>query len=156
MAELFDIIKKLCLADGTSGNRLRLWDKDEFKPRPDDIFQERLYCIQWITAESLNESRQQTYFAAPTEADLERERQVESVVDNELRRWQDERPPIGERRLRDRHGNPVNRRVRQGLCEPDRGGQRHGAAADDGDPAGKVSAVHAAVPATIDASATAG
>ena len=78
------------LADGTSGNRLRLWDKDEFKPRPDDIFQERLYCIQWITAESLNESRQQTYFAAPTEADLERERQVESVVDNELRRWQDE------------------------------------------------------------------
>lgn len=78
------------LADGTSGNRLRLWDKEEFKPRPDDIFQERLYCIQWITAESLNESRQQTYFAAPTEADLERERQVESVVDNELRRWQDE------------------------------------------------------------------
>ena len=38
----------------------------------------------------MNESRQQTYFAAPTEADLERERQVESVVDNELRRWQDE------------------------------------------------------------------
>ncbi|MBO9346161.1 MAG: DUF1156 domain-containing protein, partial [Chloroflexi bacterium] len=34
--------------DGTTGNRLRLWEKEDFKPRPDDIFQERLYCIQWM------------------------------------------------------------------------------------------------------------
>src|SRR5690606_37481879 len=35
--------------DGNTGNRLRLWDKGDFKPRPNDIFQERLYAIQWIT-----------------------------------------------------------------------------------------------------------
>ena len=34
--------------DGTSANKLRLWDKSDFKPRPDDIFQERLYAIQWM------------------------------------------------------------------------------------------------------------
>jgi hypothetical protein len=37
-------------ADGNTQNRLRRWGKHEFKPRPDDIFQERLYCIQWITS----------------------------------------------------------------------------------------------------------
>ncbi len=43
-------IKTLCgdyrLPDGTTGNRLRRWEQSDFKPRPDDIFQERLYCIQ--------------------------------------------------------------------------------------------------------------
>ncbi len=31
-------------ADGVNRNRLRLWEKSDFVPRPDDIFQERLYC----------------------------------------------------------------------------------------------------------------
>ena len=31
-------------ADGINRNRLRLWEKSDFVPRPDDIFQERLYC----------------------------------------------------------------------------------------------------------------
>src|SRR5690606_29058185 len=34
--------------NGSTGNRLRLWEKSDFKPRPNDIFQERLYAIQWI------------------------------------------------------------------------------------------------------------
>ena len=38
------------------------------------IFQERLYCIQWIKKETIEAARQETWFAAPTEADLERER----------------------------------------------------------------------------------
>lgn len=78
------------LPDGTTGNRLRRWEKDEFKPRPDDIFQERLYAIQWITKESLSKSRQATFFAAPKEADLERERRVEEMVAENLRQWQEE------------------------------------------------------------------
>ncbi|MFC4487918.1 anti-phage-associated DUF1156 domain-containing protein [Tepidiphilus baoligensis] len=79
------------LPDGTTGNRLRRWDKDEFRPRPDDIFQERLYCIQWIKKETIEAAaRQETFFAAPTEADLERERQVEAIVAANLARWQDE------------------------------------------------------------------
>jgi adenine-specific DNA methylase len=76
--------------DGNTGNRLRRWEKDEFHPRPDDIFQERLYAIQWITKKSINESRQVTYFATVTEADLVRERQVEKLVSQNLAQWQAE------------------------------------------------------------------
>lgn len=78
------------LADGSTSNRLRRWEKNEFKPRPDDIFQERLYAIQWITKASLKSGRQETYFAAPTEADLEREQFVEKIVAENLNRWQEE------------------------------------------------------------------
>jgi adenine-specific DNA methylase len=77
-------------ADGATGNRLRRWEKDEFKPRSDDIFQERLYAIQWITQATLNASRQETYFAAPTDADLKREQRVEEIVAENLTRWQEE------------------------------------------------------------------
>lgn len=75
-------------ADGITGNRLRRWEKDEFHPRPDDIFQERLYAIQWITKRSINASRQITYFSTVTEADLARERQVEKLVSENLAQWQ--------------------------------------------------------------------
>lgn len=78
------------LPDGTTGNRLRRWEKEEFRPRPDDIFHERLYCIQWIKKETIDAARQETYFAAPTEADLERESNVEAIVAENLARWQTE------------------------------------------------------------------
>ncbi len=78
------------LPDGSTGNRLRRWEKHDFKPRPDDLFQERLYCIQWIKKETLDAARQETFFAAPTEADLERERKVEAIVAENLARWQQE------------------------------------------------------------------
>jgi adenine-specific DNA methylase len=77
-------------ANGSTGNRLRRWEKSDFKPRPDDIFQERLYAIHWITKATLNKSRQETWFAAPTDADWERERHVETLVAENLSRWQDE------------------------------------------------------------------
>ena len=34
--------------DGSTGNRLRPWEISDFRPRPDDIFGERLYAIQWM------------------------------------------------------------------------------------------------------------
>ena len=77
-------------ADGNTGNRLRRWEKYEFHPRRDDIFQERLYAIQWITKKSINASRQVTYFATVTEADLARERRVEKLVAENLTQWQAE------------------------------------------------------------------
>ncbi|WP_455232447.1 anti-phage-associated DUF1156 domain-containing protein [Geopseudomonas aromaticivorans] len=73
--------------DGSTGNRLRLWEKGDFKPRPDDTFQERLYAIQWITKDTLQAGRQDTYFSAPTEKDLEHERKVEAIVAESLARW---------------------------------------------------------------------
>jgi putative DNA methylase len=77
-------------ADGSNANRLRRWEKHDFKPRPDDIFQERLYCIQWITKESLGQARKETFFAGVTDEDLERERKVEAIVAENLARWQEE------------------------------------------------------------------
>jgi putative DNA methylase len=74
--------------NGNTRNRLRQWEKNDFKPRPDDIFQERLYCIQWITKESLEKSRKETYFASVTEEDLERERLVDRIVEENLTSWQ--------------------------------------------------------------------
>ncbi|GAB3375724.1 anti-phage-associated DUF1156 domain-containing protein [Azotobacter armeniacus] len=75
-------------ADGTAGNKLRRWEKHEFKPLPDDIFQERLYAIQWISKKTLDAGRQDTWFAAPTAADLAREQYVEQFVADNLNSWQ--------------------------------------------------------------------
>ncbi len=74
--------------DGNNQNRLRRWEKHEFKPRPDDIFQERLYCIQWITAESLNKKQNVAFFATVTDEDLAREHQVEVIVAENIEQWQ--------------------------------------------------------------------
>lgn len=76
--------------DCNTHNRLRHWEKNEFHPRPDDIFQERLYAIQWITKESIKASRQITFFASVTKSDLERESQVEKLVSKNLSVWQAE------------------------------------------------------------------
>src|SRR5207249_2932620 len=78
------------LADGSTGNRLRRWERTDFKPRADDILQERLFAIQWVTHDTLDAGRQVTYFAEVTEADLERERRVEDIVAENLERWQRE------------------------------------------------------------------
>lgn len=76
--------------DRENKNRLRQWEIHDFKPRPDDIFQERLYCIQWITKETLGQSRQDTYFASVMEQDLVRERKVEHIVEENLVTWQEQ------------------------------------------------------------------
>lgn len=77
-------------ADGNTINRLRRWGKSDFHPQPDDIFQERLYAIQWITKKSINASRQITYFSTVTEGDLARERSVKKLVAEKLAHWQAE------------------------------------------------------------------
>lgn len=74
--------------DGVTENRLRRWDRTDFMPRPDDLLQERLYCIQWITRETLDKTRRVNFFAGVTEADLERERKVERLVRENLEHWQ--------------------------------------------------------------------
>ena len=33
--------------DGGRGHGLRLWENDDLVPCPDDVFQERLYCVRW-------------------------------------------------------------------------------------------------------------
>ncbi|HZW98765.1 MAG TPA: anti-phage-associated DUF1156 domain-containing protein [Trueperaceae bacterium] len=74
--------------DGSTGNRLRLWEKHDFKPRPDDVFQERLYCVQWMRPRVSGKSFDYE-FRAVTDADLERERIVEDYVEKHLAEWQE-------------------------------------------------------------------
>jgi putative DNA methylase len=77
-------------AEGENSNRLRLWEKSDFKPRPDDIWQERIYAIQWIKAECIGDARPDTYFAAIDDEDLERESLIERIVAENLDDWQKE------------------------------------------------------------------
>jgi putative DNA methylase len=75
--------------DGETINDLRRWKKHDFIPAPDDVLQERLYCIQWITAESLGRARPDTFFASVTPADLAREAQVNEIVRENIEEWQE-------------------------------------------------------------------
>ncbi len=74
--------------DGTTGNKLRLWEKHDFKPRPDDIFQERLYCIQWMRPKK-NSKQWEYEFRAVTDEDLKREKIVEDFIAKHLEEWQE-------------------------------------------------------------------
>lgn len=77
--------------DGNNANALRLWEKQDFMPRPDDIWQERLYAIQWMGAADIKKGKAnpRTWFAVPTQADLDRENFVKDIVDNSLNDWQE-------------------------------------------------------------------
>ena len=75
---------------------LRLWENEDVVPRPDDVFQERLYCIRWVeTYTEWDESKQEEvtkirkYYAAPDEEDLQREAKVLSLLQERFHEWQD-------------------------------------------------------------------
>jgi putative DNA methylase len=72
---------------GISGNRLRLWEKSDFVPRPDDIFQERIYAIQWARPKRKGKG-EEFQFRSVTSEDLRRERIIEAFVGEHLTNWQ--------------------------------------------------------------------
>jgi putative DNA methylase len=74
-------------SDGSNGNRLRLWEKSDYLPRCEDIFQERLYCIQWMRPKEKGKGDEYE-FRAVTAEDLERERLVEVFIGDHLAEWQ--------------------------------------------------------------------
>ncbi|MGE6317711.1 anti-phage-associated DUF1156 domain-containing protein [Shewanella baltica] len=77
-------------SDGSNKNRLRKWQKEDFLPREDDIFQERLYAIHWITKASLDQPRQATFFTSVSQEDIHRENKVNQIVAENIGRWQEE------------------------------------------------------------------
>jgi putative DNA methylase len=76
------------LADGSATNSLRMWGKSDFKPRDSDLFQERLYCIQWMRRKRVGKGYDYE-FRPVTAADLKRERIVEQYVAANLNEWQE-------------------------------------------------------------------
>jgi putative DNA methylase len=73
--------------DGIVGNRLRMWERSDFMPRKEDIFQERLYCIQWMRPKEKGKGYEYE-FRGVTAEDLERERVVEGFINDHLADWQ--------------------------------------------------------------------
>lgn len=61
---------------------LRRWEKHEFIPRADDVFQERLYCIRYEDKEG------NRYYKAPDEEDLRREKKVIELLKERFSEWQ--------------------------------------------------------------------
>ncbi|PHA80998.1 DNA methylase [Bacillus toyonensis] len=75
--------------EGTENkNRLRLWEKTDFVPRTDDIFQERLYCIQWMKKKPKG-SQYDYEFRSVTDEDLVREKKIIDYVGSHLKEWQE-------------------------------------------------------------------
>lgn len=77
-------------AEGSRASKLRLWTKEDVAPRPDDLFQERLYAILWMKRETVSSARPQTFFASVTSDDQEREEQIRALVEANIAAWQQE------------------------------------------------------------------
>jgi putative DNA methylase len=73
--------------DGTIGNKLRMWGRQDFSPLQNDLLRERLYCIEWMRPKSKGEGWRYE-FRAVTLEDQERESIVESFVADHLSDWQ--------------------------------------------------------------------
>jgi putative DNA methylase len=72
---------------GEIGNRLRLWEKGDFKPHSDDIYRERLYAIQWMRPKKKGKGYDYE-FRSITSDDLSRETIVEEFIAKHLAGWQ--------------------------------------------------------------------
>jgi putative DNA methylase len=70
---------------------LRLWENEDLEPRPDDVFQERLYCVRWVETYTDEQDREKTrrHYCSVTETDLERERKVLSLLQQRFEEWQE-------------------------------------------------------------------
>jgi putative DNA methylase len=69
-------------------NGLRFWEISDFVPRPDDIYQERLYCVQWMRKKG--KSKKEEYqFRTVTADDLKREQKVIDYIGVHLSEWQE-------------------------------------------------------------------
>jgi len=81
--------------DGKIVYGLRLWDNDDLVPRPNDVFQERLYCVRWVET-YLEKNRQgklvektRRHYCSVTEDDIKREKQVLKLLRERFGEWQE-------------------------------------------------------------------
>jgi putative DNA methylase len=74
-------------SDGTTGNKLRQWEKLDFLPRKDDIYQERLYAVQWTRSKTKGKGSDYE-FRSVTKDDINREQIVGEFVSRHIADWQ--------------------------------------------------------------------
>jgi putative DNA methylase len=98
--------------NGETSYGLRLWENNDLVPRPDDILQERLYCVRWVETYTDEKEREQTrrHYRSVTEADLDRESKVLYLLDQRFHDWQ-EKGFIPSRRI-ERGGDKTEEPIR--------------------------------------------
>ncbi|MFC1851359.1 anti-phage-associated DUF1156 domain-containing protein [candidate division CSSED10-310 bacterium] len=69
-------------------NRLRMWKKSDFRPRPDDLFQERPYCVQWMKKKATGKGYEYQFRSIKAE-DRAREQKVIDFIGSHLAEWQE-------------------------------------------------------------------
>jgi adenine-specific DNA methylase len=81
--------------DGKTVYGLRLWENDDLVPRPDDVFQERLYCVRWVET-YLEKDRQgkfvektRRHYCSVVEDDIKREKQALKLLQERFTEWQE-------------------------------------------------------------------
>ncbi len=73
---------------------LRLWENDDVVPRPNDVFQERLYCVRWVTAFQHPNAKgelvwdEEKEYRSPTAHDLRREEMALRLLGERFHDWQ--------------------------------------------------------------------
>jgi len=67
-----------------SSNGLRRWTNSDVVPRPEDVYQERLYCIRWVDPDT-----GRRYYRPPNEHDLTREQLVLDLLQERFAEWQE-------------------------------------------------------------------
>ena len=80
--------------DGKTIYGLRLWENSDLVPRPDDVFQERLYCVRWVETyldtnakgELVEKTRQ--HYRKVTKENLARENRVIELLKERFSEWQ--------------------------------------------------------------------
>lgn len=68
---------------------LRLWENSDLIPRPEDVFQERLYCVRWVST-SNPDGKSVKEYRAPSHADLDREEKVLQLLRERFTLWQEQ------------------------------------------------------------------
>jgi putative DNA methylase len=74
-------------SDGSISNRLRRWEMDDITPRRDDLFQERLYAVQWTRPKTKGKGTE-VEFRSVGDDDLRREHVVQEYVVERFSEWQ--------------------------------------------------------------------
>jgi adenine-specific DNA methylase len=64
-------------------NGLRRWKNEDLVPCPDDVFQERLYCVRWVMPDG------ERIYKSVTQADLDREKKVLALLRERFAEWQE-------------------------------------------------------------------
>jgi adenine-specific DNA methylase len=76
--------------NGTT-NALRKWTNEDVAPRPDDTFQERLYCVRWVETYLDEDGTEKTrrHYRTVTDADRRREQKVQRLLEDRFDVWQE-------------------------------------------------------------------